>query len=99
MSEEQIDWLSRPYTKEEKKALFDMDPWKSPGPDGVPAGFYQRNREWVQCDVVETVKYALETCHILRELNITHISLIPKSVALILYRCSDQSAPAMLLIK
>lgn len=29
--------------EEVKKALFDMGPWKSPGPDGYPAGFYQQN--------------------------------------------------------
>lgn len=27
--------------EEIKQALFDMAPYKSPGPDGIPAGFYQ----------------------------------------------------------
>lgn len=36
LSNKQIEWITKPYSGEEiKKALFDMSPWKSPGPDGV----------------------------------------------------------------
>jgi len=34
--------LAAPLQHEEiKKALFDMKPWKTPGLDGFPVGFFQ----------------------------------------------------------
>lgn len=30
------------FADEKKKALFDMSPFKSPGPDEIHAGFYQK---------------------------------------------------------
>ncbi|XP_056695450.1 uncharacterized protein [Spinacia oleracea] len=55
-----------------------MGPWKSPGPDGIPAGFYQRNWEWVKQDVIKAVSSTLHSGNILREFNMTNIALIPK---------------------
>lgn len=35
--------INRPFTKEDIRiALFEMDPRKSPGPDGIHAAFYQK---------------------------------------------------------
>ncbi|XP_074278245.1 uncharacterized protein LOC141601838 [Silene latifolia] len=37
------DLLAKPFTaKEVRQAIFQMGPMKSPGPDGIPAVFYQR---------------------------------------------------------
>ncbi|PNY06740.1 endonuclease/exonuclease/phosphatase family protein [Trifolium pratense] len=35
-----------------KKALFDISPWKAPGPDGYPAGFYQHAWDIVGSGVI-----------------------------------------------
>ncbi|XP_021721232.1 uncharacterized protein LOC110688776 [Chenopodium quinoa] len=60
LTEDQKDLLSKPYSRREiKNTLFAMSPWKAPGPDGVPAGFYQKNWNWIQDDVIEAVQSAL----------------------------------------
>ncbi|MCH81163.1 RNA-directed DNA polymerase (Reverse transcriptase), partial [Trifolium medium] len=41
---------------EVKRALFDMTPWKAPGPDGYPAGFDQQAWEIVGSNVTDFVK-------------------------------------------
>jgi hypothetical protein len=53
------DKLALPINKDEvKKAVFGMHPWKAPGPDGFPAGFYQKSWDVVGetvCRFVENV--------------------------------------------
>ncbi|MCI44142.1 ribonuclease H protein, partial [Trifolium medium] len=39
-----------------KEALFDMGAWKAPGPDGYPAGFYQKNWSIVDTKLNEFVR-------------------------------------------
>ncbi|KAL8093405.1 hypothetical protein AgCh_035325 [Apium graveolens] len=52
--EEQNCELQKPITHEEvKKALFEIYPEKSPGPDGLNPGFYQSYWEIVGSDMVE----------------------------------------------
>jgi len=44
-------WLIRPVLKEEvKRAVFQINAEKSPGPDGFTAGFFQKNWSVVKGD-------------------------------------------------
>uniref|UniRef100_A0A803NCJ3 Uncharacterized protein n=1 Tax=Chenopodium quinoa TaxID=63459 RepID=A0A803NCJ3_CHEQI len=62
LSEDQKDMLARPYTRREiKNALFAMKPWKAPGPNGVPVGFYQKNWNWIQDYVIGAVQSTLSS--------------------------------------
>lgn len=56
-----------------------MSPYKSPGPDGLPAGFYQHFWNVVGNDVVGMIKGFFHSGYILKELNQTLITLIPKT--------------------
>ncbi|XP_062028694.1 uncharacterized protein LOC133744637 [Rosa rugosa] len=71
--------LSAPYSEEEiKKALFQMHPSKSPGPDGMSPCFFQKFWHVVGHDVCCAVKAVLTTGTISQESNFTHLTLIPK---------------------
>ncbi|CAL5189311.1 unnamed protein product [Lathyrus oleraceus] len=49
--------LAAPISNEEvRKATFNMNPGKEPGPDGFPAGFYQKSRGIVGSTVCEFAK-------------------------------------------
>jgi hypothetical protein len=79
LEENEIAALAAPITnKEVKNALFEMSPWKAPGPDGFPAGFYQKSWNIVgdtMCDFVRTV---WDNPSKISEVNKTDICLIPK---------------------
>lgn len=38
-----LDTVSPVSMAEVRKAVFGMGMWKAPGPDGFPAGFYQKS--------------------------------------------------------
>jgi hypothetical protein len=63
---------------EVKNALFSMHPWKSPGPDGYPAGFYQQAWDILGESVTNFVRDAWLNPQVLGEVNYTDICLIPK---------------------
>ncbi|KAF7150605.1 hypothetical protein RHSIM_Rhsim02G0226500 [Rhododendron simsii] len=71
--------LDRPITPDEiRKAMFQMDGRKAPGPDGFVAAFYQENWDWMGMDIVQASLAFFESGFMLKELNQTLITLIPK---------------------
>jgi exonuclease III len=79
VSDEMNSRLLRPFSEEEvRTALLQMAPLKSPGPDGFPADFYQKNWETVGGDVCKAVLEFLNGGRFDVGLNSTNIVLIPK---------------------
>jgi hypothetical protein len=64
--------------EEIKSAVFSMKPWKAPGPDGFPAGFYQKSWSIVGRGVCDFVRNVWSNPTLLKEVNFTDICLIPK---------------------
>jgi hypothetical protein len=83
--EEQIDGemnmsLCKEFTKEEiSDALFQMGPLKAPGPDGLPARFFQRHWDILKEDVIVAVQQFFRDGTLPLGLNDTAIVLVPKS--------------------
>jgi len=61
-----------------KKAIFQIDSNKSPGPDGFGSGFYKSAWPIVGEDVTNAVLEFFQNSKILRQINSTSIALIPK---------------------
>jgi ribonuclease HI len=55
-----------------------MSPWKAPGPDGFPAGFFQHSWEIVGHSIYDFVRGVWEEPSIIARVNQTDICLIPK---------------------
>ncbi|XP_061999224.1 uncharacterized protein LOC133716539 [Rosa rugosa] len=79
VSQAMNEQLCAPYSQDEVKcALFQMYPTKSPGPDGMPPLFFQHYWDKIGGDITEAVHSFLQTGQLLKEINFTHICLIPK---------------------
>ncbi|GKA35160.1 RNA-directed DNA polymerase, eukaryota, reverse transcriptase zinc-binding domain protein [Tanacetum coccineum] len=63
-----------------KKALFDIDDNKAPGPDGFTSKFYKKSWDIVKSDFCAAIKEFFSSGKLLREVNATLISLVPKSL-------------------
>ncbi|KAK9671811.1 hypothetical protein RND81_12G056000 [Saponaria officinalis] len=61
-----------------KSALFSIDVNKSPGPDGFTLGFFRAAWSVIQADFLRVVKTFFESGKMLKQVNFTLISLIPK---------------------
>lgn len=71
--------LCAPYTALEiRTALFQMHPTKLPGPDGMPPLFFQQYWDTIGDDVVAAVHSFLHSDQLFRDINFTHVCLIPK---------------------
>lgn len=71
--------LTRPVTDLEiHEALMMMGPTKAPGIDGMTALFYQSHWDIVGHDVCATIKSFFHSSYLLRSINQTLITLIPK---------------------
>lgn len=69
--------LATPFSNEEvKNAIFNMRPWKAPGPNGFLAGFYQKSWRIIGSTVCEFVKRVCPS--LIVKVNQTDIFLIPK---------------------
>ncbi|XP_026416235.1 uncharacterized protein LOC113311638 [Papaver somniferum] len=70
--------ISVPYEQEIYKSLISMDPWRSPGPDGFPPGFYQTQWKVVKDNICKMVHDFFHSGHLLKKINNTRVTLIPK---------------------
>ncbi|XP_073051702.1 uncharacterized protein [Primulina eburnea] len=71
--------LHAPFSPDEvKRALFDMSPFKAPGPDGIPAGFYQKMWHIVGKSLCDFALNFLESGEIMLGTNDTLLTLVPK---------------------
>ena len=79
MINDDYTFLSRQTNPEEiKLVLFDMDPYKAPGVDGLQAFFYQKYRHLVGPSLCRMVMQLFETGYLEKGVNNTKIVLIPK---------------------
>jgi hypothetical protein len=79
VTEEMNSQLTREYTAAKVDiALKQMVPLKSPGPDGLPPIFYQKYWHLIGKDVTKAVLTCLNSGKILKAINHTYITLIPK---------------------
>lgn len=79
VTEEINSRLTEPITEMEvKKAVFAMNPDKTPGPDGMSAAFYRQHWEAIKTGVFSCVQNFFENNYLDPRLNETHICLIPK---------------------
>ncbi|KAG5533573.1 hypothetical protein RHGRI_027682 [Rhododendron griersonianum] len=76
------DWnakLTRAVTREEVQlAAFQLGPLKAPGSDGFPGLFYQSYWDIVGEEVFEAVQNFFQEGYLLKEMNQTNVTLIPK---------------------
>jgi hypothetical protein len=79
VTEEMNMELGKNFTPEEVEvALFQMEPLKAPGPDGLNAGFFQQNWPTMKEEVCHALLDVINNGSLPPELNLTHVVLIPK---------------------
>ncbi|CAA7020953.1 unnamed protein product [Microthlaspi erraticum] len=72
--------LTKPPTNEEiKQAIYDINPEKAPGPDGMTSVFYHKFWEVTAKDVIAMVQEFFSSEALDARLNQTNICLIPKT--------------------
>lgn len=80
MSAGERESIVRPITEMEVKSnFFQMDPIKSPGPDGIQPVFYQRYWEEIKDSIVQFCSKCFNHSEIPQEINSSYITLIPKT--------------------
>ena len=80
VTEEKQIKLAKPFVEEEEVecAIKDMAPLKAPSLDGMPLLFYQTYWNDVGMDISQAVLSCLNSRYILKSINHTFITLIPK---------------------
>ncbi|KAL0300641.1 UNVERIFIED_CONTAM: putative mitochondrial protein [Sesamum radiatum] len=77
--EDNVSLCENPTADEIKSVVFEMAPFKSPGPDGFPPSFFKNFWHIVGTDVVKAVQHFFLSGSLLKALNHTFITLIPKN--------------------
>lgn len=77
-AEAHVDLVAILTDEEIRGALFEMDPNKAPGPDGLRGIFFRSYWQTVQKDVIDIVREFFITRHLLPKLNEANIVLILK---------------------
>ncbi|KAL0439820.1 UNVERIFIED_CONTAM: hypothetical protein Slati_2465000 [Sesamum latifolium] len=79
ISEAEALILVQPVTPDEiKQTVFDIDEVKAPGPDGYSSGFFKAAWPIVGEEVTRAIMEFFMTGRLLKQVNSTLISLIPK---------------------
>ncbi|GKU98349.1 hypothetical protein SLEP1_g11364 [Rubroshorea leprosula] len=79
LTTEESEELCRPFTtKEVEIALFSIPSNKSPGPDGFTSGFYRAAWSIIKNDVMAAVLDFFYSGKILKQINATNITIVPK---------------------
>uniref|UniRef100_A0A803QBL1 Reverse transcriptase domain-containing protein n=1 Tax=Cannabis sativa TaxID=3483 RepID=A0A803QBL1_CANSA len=79
LTQQQMSFLLRDYKHEEvKEAIFAIPGCKAPGPDGFGSSFFQKNWSIIGAEVAEAIISLLNTGKLLREINNTTLTLVPK---------------------
>lgn len=75
--------LNKPITLEEvRTVIFNMNPDKSPGPDGFQAFFYQKCWDIIGIDLWNSIEASRKGGSLLSEINYSFLALIPKKSGL-----------------
>ncbi|XP_071905812.1 uncharacterized protein [Coffea arabica] len=79
ITQEMNDKLTKEVMEDEiHDALFSMNPEKAPGQDGMTPLFFQKFWNTIKSDIILAIKAFFHSGHMLRSVNHTVISLIPK---------------------
>ncbi|XP_062096322.1 uncharacterized protein LOC133802092 [Humulus lupulus] len=79
LTDQQVQYLEQPYSLAEiKGALFSIPNEKAPGPDGFSSGFFKNTWEVTGKDFLEAILSTLNSGKLLKEVNATTLTLIPK---------------------
>ncbi|XP_048134251.1 uncharacterized protein LOC115752843 [Rhodamnia argentea] len=79
LDDQQVRFLSRQVTEAEiRNTMFSLAKGKAPGPDGYNVDFFKSSWEIVGPSVVEAIKDFFISGCLLRELNATILTLVPK---------------------
>ncbi|KAL5572566.1 hypothetical protein UlMin_022163 [Ulmus minor] len=81
IAQERGFWLERPFEEEEiKKAVFEIDREKSPGPDGYTGAFFQDCWGILKNDMVKIFEEFHRNGKVCGNMNHTFLCLIPKKL-------------------
>ncbi|KAK4383871.1 Transposon TX1 uncharacterized protein [Sesamum angolense] len=82
VTDEEASLLTRPITKDDvKTAVFDIEEDRAPGPDGYTLGFFKAAWPVVWEETTAAVMDFFTTGRLLKQVNATLITLIPKPIA------------------